>query len=280
MSAMTENESAALDRYQLIPRVLHGVEEADTRASVGGRAQPSPLVPHAPDLRGPEAGHASTAMHDGAQGLGLEPGRLRVVDAGHLLPPAPWATPTDAVGLLRPERMGDLMPKVRSLNERGVAAIGLDLAPMADSWPFGREPWRPRTREDLAELRGAAGVPLWLFGVASAADAEVAAEAGADVVVVQAALGARLGTVASIDLLPEVIDAVGGMLAILAGGPVRDGIDVLRYLAVGAEAVVVAGDRALGSLEAELRYAMRITGCAGLEDIGYEVIFEPMFGEA
>ncbi len=258
---MTPSESAALDSYQLMSRVLGGLQQADTHTTLLGRVLQSPLVPR-------WVGSA-----------GLEPGRLRVVDAEHLLSDPLSAASGDAIALLRPDKMGELMPQVRRLNELGVAAIGLDLAPLADSPPYGRQAWRPRTREELAELRGAIGVPLWIFSVGSPADADIAAEAGADAVVVDGATAVRLGSPAAIDLLPEIIDAVGGMLSVLSGGPVRDGIDVLRYLAVGAEALVIASDRELGNLEAELRYAMRLTGCAGLEDIGYDIIFTPLFEE-
>lgn len=261
MKPMNEREFAALDGYQLLPRTLHEVREVDTRTTLLGRSLSSPLLPLRRD--------AAT-----------EPGSLAVVDAERLLADPAHHPPADAVALLRPAKMGELMPAVRDLSRLGVTAIGLDMAPLADTPPFGRGPWRPRTREDLAELRAAANCPLWVFGVASPADAEVVAEAGLEAVVVQAAAGARLGGPTVVEVLPEIIDAVAGMLLIAAGGAVRDGVDALRYLAVGAEALVVDGDRALSGLEAELHYAMRLTGCSSLADIGYDVIFAPLFGES
>lgn len=262
MAAMSDSESAALDGYQLLARGLHEVHEVDSRTTLLGRTLASPLLPR------PRAGAP------------VDLGTLAVVDAEAVLADPAHHPPADAVAVLRPEKMGVLMPRVRALSERGVAAIGLDLAPLADTPPYGRSSWRPRTREDLAELRAAAACPLWVFGVAGSADAEVAAEAGVDAVVVQSALGRRLGGPAAIEVLPEVIDAVAGMLLIVAGGLVRDGIDVLRYLAVGAEALVVESDRPLASLEAELHYALRLTGCAGLGDVSYDLLFAPLFGEA
>ncbi len=261
MGAMSLSEFAALDGYQLIPRLLHEVRDVDTRTTLLGRSLPSPMLP----LR-----------RDAA----AEPGALAVVDAERVLADPAHHPPADAVALLRPAKMGELMPAVRELSRLGVRAIGLDLAPLADTPPYGRGAWRPRTREDLAELRAAANCPMWVFGVAGPADAEVVAEAGLEAVVLQAGAGARLGGPAVVEVLPEVIDAVAGMLLIVAGGAVRDGIDVLRYLAVGAEALVVDSDRALASLEAELHYAMRLTGCSCLADIGYDVIFAPLFEES
>lgn len=262
MGRMSESEIAALDGYQLIPRLLHEVHEVDTRTTLLGRPLTSPMVPR----RRPDVGH--------------EAGVPAVVDAEAVLADPARHAPADSLALLGPAKMGELMPAVRDLSALGVAAIGLDMAPLADTAPFGRGAWRPRTREDLAELRAAANCPLWVFGVAGPSDAEVVAEAGLEAVVVQSVAGAKLGGPAVVDVLPEIIDAVAGMLLIVAGGLVRDGVDVLRYLAVGAEALVVESDRPLASLEAELHYAMRMTGCSCLADVGYDIIFAPLFGES
>jgi len=262
MDRMSRSEDGALDGYQLIPRLLHEVHEVDSATTLLGRPLTSPMIPRRRPDAAPEAGVPA------------------VVDADAVLADPAHHAPRDALALLRPAKMGELMPAVRDLSALDVAGIGLDMAPLAESAPFGRGAWRPRTREDLAELRAAANCPLWVFGVASPSDAEVVAEAGLEAVVVQSAAGARLGGPAVIDVLPEVIDAVAGMLLIVAGGPVRDGVDVLRYLAVGAEALVVESDRALASLEAELHYAMRMTGCSSLADVGYDIIFAPLFGES
>jgi 4-hydroxymandelate oxidase len=171
------------------------------------------------------------------------------------------------------------MPEVRRLTDLEAPALAFDLAPLADAAPFGSHPWRPRSRDDLAELLAAAGRPVWLLGVASAEDATVAAEAGFDALVVDGAIGRHLGGPATADVLPEVVDAVAGMVRVLAGGVVGSGVDVLRLLALGADAVVVGGERPTAVLEEELRYAMRLTGCATLAEVGYDAVFAPLFGE-
>ena len=205
--------------------------------------------------------------------------RLGLVDAERLLtdPESQW--PAVILPLIGTAKMGQLMPKVRRLAALGISGLVLDVTSLAETPPYGSGEWRPRTREDLAELRAAAGCPLWLYGVGSAADAEVAAEAGLEGIVVHSGAGVYLGGPAAIEVLPEVFDAVAGMIGIYAGGPVRSGIDVFRYLAVGAEAVVVESDRSVTNLELELHYAMRLTGCETLGDIGYEAIFAPLFEE-
>lgn len=253
-----EPDFAALDTFQLIPRLLHGVSTPDTRKQLLGRNLAAPLLPLAdfPDDR------ADTLSLVGAEvllGLGGE-------NAASL-------------AVLKPEKMGELMPKVRKLAARGVPGFVIDLTLLAESAPYGDLEWHPRTREDLAELRAAAGVPLWLYGVSSVSDAEVASEAGLEGVVVNTGAGVFLGAPATAEVFPDIFDAVAGTIAVYAGGVVRHGVDVFRYLALGAEAVVVDTDRSALNLRAELAYAMRLTGCQTLADISYEAIFAPLFSE-
>lgn len=250
------DDLAALARVGLVPRALHDVADPDLGVELLGRRWPSPIVRRvgtAPTDVGP-----SLLLVDAAEVTAHHPARVPVAPAG---------------------RMGQLMPEVRRLAALEVPAIALDLVTLADAAPFGASPWRPRSREDLAELVAAAGRPLWLLGVASAEDAAVAAEAGVDALVVDGALGRRLGGPATAEALPEVVDAVAGMLRVLAGGEIASGIDALRLLALGADAVVVGGERPTAALEDELRYAMRLTGCATLAAVGYDVVFAPVFAE-
>lgn len=269
---------AALDGHALLPRVLHDVETPDAATRLADVALPAPLVPvretwrttgprwplvriEASDVLGahdapPDGGDADAApAHDGG---GEADGLVVRLPAG---------------------RMGDLVPAVRRVAARAPAAVLLDLTPLADTAPHGTEPWRPRRREELAELRAALGRPLWLDGIASPADAEVAAEAGLDAIVVRSDVGRHVAGPSAPEVLPEVLDAVAGMVGVWVGGPVRDGVDVFRYLALGAEAVLPDPGIDVRRLDAELRYAMRLTGCATLEDVGYEAVFAPLWDE-
>lgn len=258
---MPNFETAALDEHLLIPRLLQGVHAADTRCELLGHALTSPILPL-------------------IEGGGAPPAGAFAIAAAEVLlaDPSPF-DPHRTLARLEPEKMGQLMPKVRKLAARGVPGLVVDLTVLAETPPFGSGAWMALAREEIAELRGAAGCPVWLYGVSGPSDAEIGAEAGIEGVVVHTGASRYLGGPAAIDVLPEVIDAVAGMVAIYAGGSVRNGIDVFRYLAVGAEAVVVSSDRHLENLEAELRYAMRLTGCTTLAEISYESIFVPLFGE-
>lgn len=259
---MTDRDLAALDTYPLLPRILHGVQDPDPTCHLLGRGLPAPLLPR------------SEAWRDGPPAWPL----VRV-DAEVWLAAADRTPPDTVVVRVPPLKMGELVPLARRLGELQPAAVLLDLTPLADSAPFGDVIWRPREREELAELRAATGVPTWLDGIASPADAEVAAEAGLDGVVVRSAPGRHLRGPAVAEVLPELIDGVAGMLGVMVAGPVRDGGDVFRYIALGAETVLTDPGADVRRLCAELTYAMRLTGCATLGDVGYEALFAPLWEE-
>ncbi len=86
----------------------------------------------------------------------------------------------------------------------------------------------------------ARGLPVVVKGIQTAEDAALACEHGAAAIVVSNHGGRQLdGVAASIDVLPEAVEAVAGRLEVLVDGGVRRGTDVLVALALGARAVMV-----------------------------------------
>lgn len=254
-------ERLALDSYQLLARVLHDVQTVDTTCELLGKRVDTPII----TMRRDQTDSSHLCLLDADTFLANDDSDE--VHHKHVIP------------ALTPLKMGELMPKVRKLVATDPPALALDLTKLAHTPPYGEYTWHPRTREDIAELQAAVGVPLWLYGIASVADAEIASEAGVAAIVVHSGSGVHLGAPATADIFPDIVDAVAGTVAIHAGGWLDSGVDVFRYLALGAEAVVVQSDRTLLSLQRELIYAMRLTGCATLADIGYEAIFAPLFEE-
>ena len=93
---------------------------------------------------------------------------------------------------------------------------------------------------DLAWFRSLWSGPLLLKGVLTAADARRAADHGVDGLVVSNHGGRQLeGAPATVEALPEIVDAVGERMEVLLDGGVRRGADVVRALALGARAVMV-----------------------------------------
>jgi isopentenyl diphosphate isomerase/L-lactate dehydrogenase-like FMN-dependent dehydrogenase len=138
------------------------------------------------------------------------------------------------------------------------------------------------TWNDLAWIRGLSSLPLVVKGILTAEDARLAVEHGAAAVIVSNHGGRQLDrTAATIDVLPEVVDAIGGRAEIYLDGGVRRGVDVLVSLALGARAVFIGrphffalacgGEagvaRMLACLRDEVVNAMQLLGTPRLADV-------------
>jgi isopentenyl diphosphate isomerase/L-lactate dehydrogenase-like FMN-dependent dehydrogenase len=133
------------------------------------------------------------------------------------------------------------------------------------------------TWADVEDLASECSVPVFVKGVLTAEDAELALEHGAAGVVVSNHGGRQLDrSLATAEALPEVADSLAGRGTLLVDGGIRRGVDVATALALGADAVLVgrpclwglaAGGRegvarVLALLRQELELALALLGCA------------------
>jgi isopentenyl diphosphate isomerase/L-lactate dehydrogenase-like FMN-dependent dehydrogenase len=138
------------------------------------------------------------------------------------------------------------------------------------------------TWRDLEWLRSVCPLPLVVKGILTAEDALLAAEHGAAAVVVSNHGGRQLdGVPATLDVLPEVVEAVGERIEVLVDGGIRRGVDVLMSLALGARATLsgrailwglaAAGEegaaRVLELLRAEIAVGLKLLGCPSPADV-------------
>jgi isopentenyl diphosphate isomerase/L-lactate dehydrogenase-like FMN-dependent dehydrogenase len=141
------------------------------------------------------------------------------------------------------------------------------------------------TWRDLEWLRSATELPFLVKGILTAEDARLAVESGAHGVVVSNHGGRQLdGVAAALDALPEVVDAVGDRAVVLMDSGVRRGTDVVKALALGAQAVLagraalwglaVGGadgvERVLELLREEIALALALCGCASPSSVTRE----------
>ncbi len=139
------------------------------------------------------------------------------------------------------------------------------------------------TWDDLPFVRQHWDGPIVLKGIMSVPDAIRAASAGMDGIVVSNHGGRQVdGAVGALDALPAVADAVGSRLTVLFDSGVRGGADMLKALALGAQAVLIgrlyayglalggeAGVRhVLRALRQEFELTMRLSGLASLSELG------------
>jgi lactate 2-monooxygenase len=96
------------------------------------------------------------------------------------------------------------------------------------------------TWDDLEFLRSRTTLPIALKGILHPDDARAAREHGMDAVVVSNHGGRQVdGAIASLDALPAIVDAVGDDVDVLLDSGVRSGADVVKALALGADAVLL-----------------------------------------
>jgi L-lactate dehydrogenase (cytochrome) len=130
---------------------------------------------------------------------------------------------------------------------------------------------------------------LIIKGILDVEDARLAAQSGADALVVSNHGGRQLdGAPSSIHALPKVADAVGSEIEVLFDGGIRTGTDMMRALALGARACLIgrayifglgaAGEagvaRAIEFLRTELDVTMALCGVKSVKDIDRRVIAE------
>jgi len=181
------------------------------------------------------------------------------------------------VGLLgRPHVLGNVAP-----------VLG-DKTGIEDFFAWMRGNFDPRvTWEDLDWIRAGWRGPLIIKGIMDAEDAAMAADLGADGIVVSNHGGRQLdGVPSTVAALPRIVEAVGDRLTVLADGGVRSGLDVVRMLASGARGVLLGRAWAfalaahgqagvaqmLDILAAEMRVAMALTGVNRIGEIDRTLI--------
>lgn len=314
--------TAAWQNLPLHPRVLRRLDGGHTRTTLLGREWPSPFIvaPMAHQKLLHPHGEAATALAAAAQGAGFvlstqsnTPMEAVVPlvwdDAGRgpLWFQLYWQAAREAtVALVRRAEACGFEALVLSVDapvngardtERrhgfclppGIRAVHLAPQPASTAPAPGQSrifdqllPQAPDW-DDVAWLRHQTRLPLLLKGITHPADAQVAIELGADGVVLSNHGGRTLDTVpATAQLLPAMARAIAGRVPLIVDGGLRRGTDVLKAIALGADAVMLgrpvlhglANAGALGAahvlrlLRDELEVAMALCGCRTLADVG------------
>jgi len=142
---------------------------------------------------------------------------------------------------LKPRTQEEIIQRMKKAAEAGVVAITIDVdsAGRAARATPGQTV-EPKTPAQLKELVKACPLPLIIKGIMTVDEAKACANAGVAGIVVSNHGGRVLAaTPGSAEVLPKIADAVRGKLMILADGTVKRGTDVQKYLALGANGVLV-----------------------------------------
>ena len=188
----------------------------------------------------------------------------------------------------------DLLMRVKKAGYRALcltvdtAVYGRRERQMMDRWlppsrrQTGYEHRAALTWETMDAINEIAGLPFILKGVATAEDAAIAVKHGVGAVYVSNHGGRQLDhNRATIEMLPEIVEAVGGRAEIVLDGGIVRGSDVLKALALGAKAVAIgklqgwglgaAGQaglvRVLELLESEITVTMGLLGVSRIDQL-------------
>ena len=193
------------------------------------------------------------------------------------------------VPTVKPWNMDTIRQKMELVKAADPFAIAMDID--AAGLPFLKNlppPAGSKTVEELKEIAAMAGKPFILKGIMTVNGALKALEAGASGIVVSNHGGRVLDQCpATAEVLPAIVDAVGGKMTVLVDGGIRTGMDVFKALALGADAVLIGrpfvnmvyGGGAEGvqvyvdKLKAELADTMAMCGAHSLSDIKRSMIY-------
>ncbi len=190
---------------------------------------------------------------------------------------------------------GILVRTMREAEEAGCFAVAMDLDVQAGLnsaagyVPKYAEHTRPLSFRELEALRRETSLPFILKGITSVSDALASIDLGADAILVSNHGGHVLDyCLSTIEVLPSIVEAVGGRIEVWFDSGVRRGTDVLKALALGARVVLIGRlaiwGLALGGAEgvahvvdmlnSELRRTMILTGVHSVEMASPEMLVQ------
>lgn len=189
-----------------------------------------------------------------------------------------WGVPT-----IKPRQEEAFLARLRRAEELGVPAVATDIdAAGIIHMKRAGQPAGPWPAQVWEKIIAQAKVPIILKGIMTPSEAKIAAEIGAAGIVVSNHGGRVLDhTPGTAEVLPEIASAVKGKIKILVDGGIRSGIDVLKMLALGADAVLVGRPMAIAAVGGgregvffllqqyadQLHTAMLYTGCSNLSAV-------------
>ncbi len=195
------------------------------------------------------------------------------------------------IPFLKPWDDEEFNRKLDEAFEMNVPCIGMDIdAAGLITLALQGRPVSPKSTSQLTEIVKkvhAKNKKFILKGIMTVEDAIKAHEAGCDAIVVSNHGGRVLDyTPGTAEVLPAIASKVKGKMTIFVDGAVRDGFDIIKMLALGADAVMIGRPYSIAAvggekegvvlytemLKNQLKQAMVLTGCAKISDINSDVI--------
>ncbi len=194
-----------------------------------------------------------------------------------------------AIAGIKPRPQANFIEMIRLAESVNAALITIDIdsAGRYGNQSNKRTEVGPKTIAQIRELVRATKIPLLVKGLMTPEDAQAAIEAGAAGIVVSNHGGRVLDhTPGTAEVLPAIAAKVGGKVPILVDGCVHYGVDVLKYVALGASGVLVGRHLAraafgggrqgvalfMDTMRSEFEAAMVMVGAANVRSINRSVL--------
>lgn len=292
-----QNNIQGLADYRLVMRVVHNVNDPKLSCTILGM-----------DLAIPVLGAPIGGIAINMNGAVTEEEYTKAVISGCRMagtvgmtgdgPKAEWyidginaikLEQGNGIPVIKPRETDKVIELANAAADAGARAFGIDIdaAALVNMTNAG-QPVGPKSRDELACIKQNTRIPFIVKGIMTPDEAELCAAAGVDAIVVSNHGGRALDcTPGTAEVLPEIAAAVKGTITVLADGGIRTGADVLKMLALGADAVLVGRPLALGAvadgaagvetvlkkMSGELRAAMVLTGTADVAAVTEDILW-------
>ena len=288
----------AFRRYMFRQRVFHDVTDPDISIDLFGTKLPIPAITAPVGSFSLIGKDVERQVAEGTERVGA----MMFVSQAAKSNPRDWrsAAKSPLVFMAYMNRGREEVAQYAKLSQDlGFAAVGLTIdtvrpVKIGDEVPLSTKDGKPRrghksSAKDIEWMKQQVSLPVVVKGLMSAEDAQIAVSAGADALVVSNHGGRILDfNRAALEVLPEIVAAVGAQVPVLLDSGIRSGGDIIKALALGAKAVLVGrpvawGVAAFGApgvervyaiLNEEMQRVLTMTGVASVADVSKAILFE------
>lgn len=295
-----QNNRLAFQKYGLVAHLLSAVETPDTTCTIFGKTLSMPILV-APVSgyvhNGKLIGNAEQKEYEYLLSMAEGVARARTLafsgDSGHNYMydagiAAAQKYPDCIIPTIKPRHDQKIIEKARRAEQAGALAIANDIdAVTSANMRFFGQPLEVKRVENLSHIIKSINLPFIVKGIMSPEEALICLHAGVQGIVVSNHGGRILdGMASTLSVLPEIAAVVKNKMTIFIDGGIRHGEDVLKALALGADAVLIGRPIAianigggaegvellLNTLRQELIDAMMITGVPDLHHIPANIV--------
>jgi len=295
-----KNNFIALQKIQLNMRTFHDVKKVDTSITLWGEKLSLPV------LAAPTGG---TTYNMGLKGKMTDDEYIDAILGGCIMA-GTIGFAADGIGdpievfeirlkavkkyngkaivTIKPRTQDEIIKRIKMIEQAGALtfAIDIDSAGRAARALPGQTV-EPKTPKQLKEIARSTKLPFIIKGIMTIEEAEMAIDSGAAAIVVSNHGGRVLDYTPGVaEVLPKIADKVKGKTIIFADGAIKYGTDVLKMLALGADAVLsgrhllrgaVGGDKEgvalmINKMKSELIDSMVLTGTSDVKKVNRKII--------